>query len=62
MAVAREQGAKGWELRASISQSRIWQQQGRRTEAKDLLASIIEYFPPDLNVPDLNEARALLGN
>jgi len=31
-------------------------------EAKDLLASVIAYFPPDLNVPDLGEARALLDN
>jgi class 3 adenylate cyclase/predicted ATPase len=60
--VAREQGARGWELRASTSLCRLWQKQGKRIEARDLLASVNDCFPLELDTPDLSEARALLDD
>ena len=58
--VAREQKAKSWELRASTSLARRWRDQGKRTEARDLLAPIYGWFTEGFDTPDLKEAKALL--
>jgi predicted ATPase len=60
--VARQQGAKGWELRASISLSRFWQEHGKQIEAMSLLVSVNDCFSRELDVPDLSEMRTLLGD
>jgi len=58
--VARRQQAKSWELRAAMSLSRLWQPQGKRTEARELLAPIYSWFTEGFDTADLQEARALL--
>jgi predicted ATPase len=58
--VARRQEAKSLELRAAVSLSRLWQQQGKRTEAYELLAPVYGWFTEGFDTPDLQEARALL--
>jgi predicted ATPase len=58
--VAREQGAKMWELRAVTSLARLWSDQDRRTEARDLLAPAYGWFTEGLDEPDLVTARRLL--
>jgi class 3 adenylate cyclase/predicted ATPase len=60
IAVASRQQAKSWELRAALSLSRLWQQQGRRAEARQLLAPIYSWFTEGFDTPDLQEAKALL--
>jgi predicted ATPase len=60
LAVARHQQAKAWELRTALSLSRLWQQQGKRLEACELLAPIYEWFTEGFETADLQEARALL--
>ena len=57
---ARQQRAKSWELRAAVSLGRLWQQQGKRAEAFELLAPIYGWFTEGFDTPDLKEARALL--
>ena len=61
LAVARQQQAKSLELRAAMSLSRLWQQQGKRAEACELLAPIYGWFTEGLDTADLQEAKALLG-
>ena len=58
--VARRQQAKSSELRAAMSLSRLWQQQGKRTEAHELLAPIYSWFTEGFDTADLQEAKALL--
>jgi predicted ATPase len=58
--IARHQQAKSWELRAALSLSRLWQQQGKRDEARDLLAPIYGWFTEGFDTADLQEAKALL--
>jgi predicted ATPase len=58
--VARRQGAKSLELRAAMSLSRLWQQLGRRDDARELLAPIYGWFTEGLDTADLQEAKALL--
>ena len=58
--VARRQQAKSWELRAAISLSRLWWQQGKRQEACELLAPIYDWFTEGFDTADLQEAKALL--
>jgi predicted ATPase len=58
--VARQQHAKSWELRAAISLARLWQQQGKTTEARDLLAPVYEWFTEGFDTADLKDAKALL--
>jgi predicted ATPase len=58
--VARRQEAKSLELRAAMSLSRLWQQQGRRDEARALLAPIYGWFTEGFDTADLQEAKALL--
>ena len=59
--VARHQEAKSLELRAAMSLSRLWQQQGKRQEAYDLLAPIYDWFTEGFDTADLQDARALLA-
>jgi predicted ATPase len=58
--VARRQEAKSLELRAAMSLSRLWQQQGKRAEAHALLAPIYAWFSEGFDTADLQEAKALL--
>jgi hypothetical protein len=58
--IARHQQAKSLELRAAPSLSRLWQQQGRRSDVYQLLAPIYGWFTEGFDTADLQEARALL--
>jgi predicted ATPase len=60
LAVAREQQAKSWELRAAMSMARLWRDQGKRDEARDLLAPVYGWFTEGFDTRDLKEAKALL--
>jgi class 3 adenylate cyclase/predicted ATPase len=60
LAVARAQQAKSWELRAAISMVRLWRDQGRRDEARDLLAPLYGWFTEGFDTRDLKEAKVLL--
>jgi predicted ATPase len=59
--VARQQQAKSLELRAAMSLSRLWQQQGKRDAARQLLPAVYAWFSEGLDTVDLQEARALLA-
>ncbi len=58
--VARQQQAKSWELRASMSLARLWRDQGKVQQARELLAPIYGWFTEGLDTRDLKEAKALL--
>jgi predicted ATPase len=58
--VARRQSAKSWELRAATSLARLWQRQGKRDEARDLLAPVYAWFTEGFDTKDLRDAKALL--
>jgi predicted ATPase len=58
--VARSQEAKGWELRAATSLARLWQTQGKRREACELLTPIDNWFSEGLDTQDLKVANPLL--
>jgi class 3 adenylate cyclase len=58
--VANAQGSRSLELRASISLARLWRDQSKRTEARDLLAPIYGWFTEGFDTPDLKEAKGLL--
>jgi class 3 adenylate cyclase len=60
LAVARAQQAKSWELRAAMSMARLWRDQGKRDEARDLLAPVYGWFTEGFDTLDLKEAKALL--
>src|SRR5438128_1068082 len=60
LAVARRQQAKSFELRAALSLSRLWQQQGQRDAARELLAPLYHWFTEGFDTADLQEAKALL--
>jgi predicted ATPase len=60
LAVARRQQARSLELRAAMSLSRLWQRQGKRDDARELLAPIYGWFTEGFDTADLQEARALL--
>ena len=60
LAVARAQQAKSWELRAAMSMARLWRDQGKRDEARDLLAPVYSWFTEGFDTLDLKEAKALL--
>jgi predicted ATPase len=58
--VARQQSARPWELRATVSLCRLWQQQGKREKARQRLTEIFGWFTEGLDTPDLQDAKALL--
>ena len=60
LAVARQQQAKSWELRAAMSMARLWRDQGKRHEARDLLAPVCGWFTEGFDTLDLKEAKTLL--
>ena len=60
LTVARQQQAKSWELRAAMSMARLWRDQGKRDEARDLLAPVYGWFTEGSDTLDLKEAKALL--
>jgi predicted ATPase len=60
LTIARAQRAKSWELRAAMSMARLWRDQGRRDEARDLLAPIYSWFTEGFDTLDLKEAKTLL--
>jgi predicted ATPase len=60
LSIAEEQEAKMWELRAALSLARLRRDQGRYTEARDLLAPVYGWFTEGFDTPDLKEAKALL--
>jgi class 3 adenylate cyclase/predicted ATPase len=60
LAVARDQDARSLELRAATSLARLWQRQGKRDAARDLLAPVYEWFTEGFETRDLIEAKALL--
>jgi predicted ATPase len=60
--IAQRQQAKSWELRASTSLSRLWQQQGKIKQAHKVLSRIYNWFTEGFNTKDLQEAKALLDS
>jgi predicted ATPase len=58
--VARSQRAKSWELCAAMSMARLWRDQGKRAEARNLLAPVYGWFTEGFDTRDLKEAKALL--
>jgi predicted ATPase len=60
LSIAIEQDAKLWELRAAVSLARLHRDQGRRAEARDLLAPVYAWFTEGFDTPDLKDAKALL--
>ena len=61
LSVARQQQAKSWELRAAMSTARLWRDQGKRDEARELIAPVYGWFTEGFDTIDLKEARTLLG-
>jgi len=61
LTISRMQKTKSWELRAAISMARLWRDQEKRNEARDLLAPIYAWFTEGFDTRDLREAKALLG-
>jgi predicted ATPase len=61
LAIAHRQQAKSWELRAATSLAQLWQQQGKRREARELLAPVYGWFTEGFDTADLQEAKALLA-
>jgi len=60
IAVARGQQARSLELRAATSLAQFWHDQGKRDEARDLLAPVYGWFTEGFDTPDLKDAKALL--
>ena len=60
LGIAREQEAKAWELRAAASVARLWGDQSRPAEARELLGQVYGWFTEGFDTPDLKEAKALL--
>jgi predicted ATPase len=58
--IARRQQAKSWELRAASSLARLWRQQGKATDARDVLAPVYHWFTEGFDTADLQQAKALL--
>jgi predicted ATPase len=58
--IARAQGARGWELRSATSLARLWRDEGKRAEARELLAPVYGWFTEGFDTPDLKDAKALL--
>jgi predicted ATPase len=60
LTVARQQQAKSWELRAAMSLARLWRDQGKVQQARELLAPVYGWFTEGFDTRDLKEAKALL--
>ena len=60
LAIARQQQAKAYELRAAVSLGRLWRRQGKPDATRDLLGSIYGWFSEGWDTADLRDARALL--
>jgi predicted ATPase len=60
LAVGRQQQAKSWELRAAMSMARLWRDQGKVQQARELLAPVYGWFTEGFDTRDLKDARALL--
>ena len=60
--IARAQEAKSFELRAATSLARVWRDQGKRAEARDLLAPLYAWFTEGFDTGDLKDAKALLDD
>ena len=60
LAIARQQQAKSWELRAAMSMARLWRDQGRPEEARDLFAPVYGWFTNGFDTRDLKQAKAFL--
>ena len=58
--IAQRQSSKSWELRAAMSMARLWRDQGRRNEARDLLAPVYDWFTEGFDTLDLKKAKTLL--
>ena len=58
--VARQQQAKSWELRAAMNLARLWRDQGKAQQARELLAAVYGWFTEGFETRDLKEAKALL--
>jgi class 3 adenylate cyclase/predicted ATPase len=61
LAVARQQQTKSWELRAAMSMARLWRDQGKPQQARELLAPVYGWFTEGFDTLDLKEAKALLN-
>jgi len=61
LAITREQGTRGYELRAATSLARLWSKQGRQGEARDLLAPLYGWFTEGFDTADLKDAAKLLS-
>ena len=61
ISIAQSQQAKSWELRAATNLAKLWQQQGKRQEAYELLAPVYDWFTEGFDTADLQDAKALLG-
>ena len=60
LSVAQRQSAKFWELRAAMSMARLWRDQGKREEARELLAPVFAWFTEGFDTLDLKGAKMLL--
>jgi predicted ATPase len=60
LAIARQQQAKSWELRAAMSLARLWRSQGEPQQARELLAPVYGWFTEGFDTLDLKEAKVLL--
>jgi predicted ATPase len=60
LTVARQQQAKSWELRVAMSMARLWRDQGKMQQARELLAPVYGWFTEGFGTRDLKEAKALL--
>ena len=60
LSIAHDQNARAFELRAAMSLARLWGEQGRRAEARELLAPVYGWFTEGLDTADLKDAKALL--
>jgi predicted ATPase len=60
LTVARRQQAKSWELRAAMSMARLWRDQGKPQQARELLAPVYGWFTEGFDTRDLKEAMALM--
>ena len=60
LGIARVQKAKSWELRAATSMAQLWRDQGKRNEARDLLAPVYGWFTEGFDTLDIKEANILL--